>query len=105
MPWLAKIHELAGPGERLGEAGDAGGEIVGLADGIRPPGIHEAERFGNGHGGQAGQRELDHEPPGPGDALCPGQPIGPGLELAGDQRGTPEDADDRGRGEDERDAK
>src|SRR6202023_2897496 len=113
-----------GEGERrVAERGDAVGsegqpaELVpaehrraaavadGLADGIRPPGIHEAERLGDGHGGQADQRELDRQPLGPGDALVPGQPVGPGLELTGDQRGTPEDAEERGRGEDEYETK
>src|ERR1017187_7998011 len=44
--------------------------------------------------------ELDRQPLGAGDALGPGQPERPGLELAGDQRGSPEDADDGG-GEDD----
>ena len=44
----------------------------------------------------AGDPELGGEPPGPGDALVPDQPVGAGLELAGDHRRAPEDADDRG---------
>ena len=76
----------------------------GLVDGAGPPGHHEAEQPGGGHGGQADQAELDGQPAGPGDALVPGQPEGAGLELAGDQRRAPEDADDRGRDEEDSDA-
>src|ERR1700728_5098940 len=86
------------------QLGSALTEADGFTDGAGPPAVDEAECLGDAHRGQAGQRELDREPLGAGDALGPGQVERPGLELAGDERGTPEDADDRGRYEDEPDA-
>src|SRR4051812_23588056 len=62
-----------------------------------PPrqGRRQAEQSGEGHGGQAEQAELGGQPAGPGGRLGPDQPLGAGLQLAGDQRGAPEDADQR----------
>ena len=48
--------------------------------------------------------ELDGQPPGARDRLGPGQPVGAGLELAGDQRRAPEHADDHRRHGDDDDA-
>jgi hypothetical protein len=87
-----------------GELHAAAAATDGAPDGRGPPGLHEAEPFGDGHGGQAGQRELDRQPPGAGDALVPGQVVRPGLELTGDQRRSPEDADDGGGDQDDHDA-
>ena len=45
-------------------------------------------------GGERRHAELGGQPPGAGDRLGPGQPVGAGLELAGDERRAPEHADD-----------
>jgi len=60
------------------------------------PSMHDAERPPLRHGGQAGPSASLTVTPGPGDALVPGQPVGPGLELAGDS-GAPIRCRDRGR--------
>src|SRR5450755_3596437 len=87
-------------GGRPAPAGDPDGPV----DRTGPPGDHEAEQSGGGHGGQSDQAQLDRQPAGAGDALAPGQPEGAGLDLAGDQRRAPEHADDGRRQEHEADA-
>jgi hypothetical protein len=86
------------------EQGASGAVAGGSAERCGPPGLHQAESLGDGDGGQADHAELDRQPPGAADALGPGQPERPGLQLAGDQRGAPEDADDGGSEDDDRDA-
>ena len=70
-----------------------------LSTGPRPPGHHEAEEPGDYHARNTHEAELDRQPAGAGDALGPGQAEGAGLELAGDKRRPPEDADEGGDGQ------
>jgi hypothetical protein len=102
-------HRVAERGDAVGDEvqlaepargdGEGGAVCDGLADRRRPPVLHEGQRLGDGHGGQAPDGELDGQPPGPGNGLVPGQRGGAGLQLAGDQRRAPEQADEEGRQE------
>ena len=69
---------------------------------LRPPGHREGEQPDRRGRGERRHAELGGQPPGAGDRLGPGQPVGAGLELAGDQRCAPEHTDDRrGHGDDD----
>ena len=80
------------PPARSGAACPRTRESAGPVDRAGPPGDEQAEQPGGEHGGQADRGELDRHPAGAGDALVPGQTERTGLQLAGDQRRSPEQA-------------
>src|SRR4029450_10208546 len=88
-------NDAAGVEQQGGQLREVEG-VGGLVDGAGPPGHREAAQPRGGHGGQAGEGEFDGQPAGVGDALVPHQPVGAGLELAGEQRRAPEQPDQGG---------
>ena len=58
-------------------------------EGTGPPGHHEAQESRHRHAGRTDDGDLGHQPPRATDALSPYEAERPGLELAGDQRGSP----------------
>ena len=100
---IAPTQRAEGEGEqRVGDGGDAALPEVGGPDAVavgverqRPPREQRCECGGHHDRGGGEHDELGGEPPAACDPLCPGEPVGPELQLAGEQRRAPERTDRR----------